>query len=177
MEESATPPSTIRSVGVRYGIILSAISIVFFLVLTFAGVDQTQGAGRWVGLIFYLIVIYLAHKNYKEGGDGFMTYGQGMTITLWIGIVCSAIYSLFFYIYIKFIDSTFVEAIKTKAIEDMEAKGMAQDQIDQSMEIAGKFMTPEAMLLFGLIGGIIMIIICGLIVSAFTQNKNPQADF
>jgi hypothetical protein len=176
MEETPTPAVTTRSVGTRYGIIMSVISIVFFLILTFAGVDQTQGPGRWIGLVFYLIVIFLAHKNYKEGGDGYMSFGQGMGIAFWLGLVSSVIYSIFFYVYIKFIDATFIEAIKNKSIEDMQAKGMSDEQIDQAMSIAGKFMSPEAMLIFGLVGGIIMVLICGLIISAFTQKKNPQAE-
>ncbi len=174
MEETSTPAVTTRSVGMRYGIIMAAVSVVFFLALTFAGVDQTQGAGRWFGLIFYVIVIYLAHKNFKDGGDGYMSYGQGMGVTFWIALVSSVIYSIFFYVYIKFIDATFVEAIKNKTIEDMQTRGMSDDQIDQAMSIAGKFMSSEAMLIFGLVGGIVMIVICGLIVTAFTQKKNPE---
>ena len=137
MEEAATPPLTTRSVGIRYGVIMSVISIVVFLALTFGGVDQSSGIGRWVGVIFYIVVIYLAHKNYKEGGDGFMSYGQGMGITFWISLVSSAIYSLFFYVYIKFVDASFIEAVKNKQIEDMQEKGMSEDQIEQAMSFAG----------------------------------------
>lgn len=176
MEETTTPAVTTRSVGMRYGIILAVISIVFFLILTFAGVDQSKGAGRWFGIVFYLVVIFLAQKNYKDEGDGFMTYGQGMGITFWIALISSVIYSFFFYVYIKFIDSTFVENVKNKAIEDMQAKGMGDADIERSMSFAEKFMSPEAMLIFGLVGGIIFIVICGLIVTMFTQKTNPNAE-
>ena len=175
MEETATPVTT-RSVGIRYGIIMSAISIVYFLVLTFASVDMTSGIGRWSSIIFYIVVIYLAHKNFKDSGDSYMSYGQGMGITFWLSLISSVIYSIFFYVYIKFIDNSFVQAIKDKQIEEMQAKGMSDEQVDQAMSFAGAFMTPEAMLIFGLIGGIIFIVICGLIITIFTQNKNPQGE-
>ena len=175
MEETSVPAVTTRTVGFRYGLIMAGISVVYFLGLTFADVDMTSGIGRWSSIIFYIAVIFLAQKNFKDQGDGFMEYGQGMGITFWIGLVSSVIYSTFFYIYIKFIDSAFVEAIKDKEIEKMQERGMSDDQIDQAMSFAGAFMTPEAMLAFGLIGGIIIIVCVGLVVTAFTQNKNPQA--
>ncbi len=176
MEETPTLSVTTRSVGFRYGLIMAAISVVYFLILTFASIDMTSGIGRWSSIIFYIGVIYLAHKNFKDQGDGFMSYGQGMGIAFWLGLVSSVIYSLFFYIYIKFIDSAFVEAIKTKEIEKMQERGMSDEKIDQAMGIAGMFMTPEAMLIFGLVGGIIFIVIVGLLVTLVTQHKNPQAE-
>jgi hypothetical protein len=65
--------------------------------------------------------------------------------------------------------------IKDKQIEAMEQRGMSEEQIDQAMKIAGAFTSPEAILGFGLIGGLIVILIVGLIVSIFTQKKNPEA--
>lgn len=175
MEESTTPSITTRSVGIRYGLILSVISIAYFIILTVTGVDMTSGAGRWSSIIFYAAVIYLAHKYYKDNGDGFMTYGQGFSISFWISLISSVIYTVFFYIYIKFIDSSFVQMIKDKQMEQMQERGMSDEQIDQAMKMAGAFMTPEAMFVFGLIGGIIFILICGLIVGIFTQKKSPEA--
>ena len=175
MEETTTPVTT-RSVGIRYGVIMSAISIVYFLILTFASIDMTSGFGRWSAFIFYFVIIYLAHKNFKDSGDSYMSYGQGVGISFWIGLVSSVIYSLFFFVYIKFIDNSFVQAIKDKQIEEMQAKGMSDDQIDQAMSIAGAFMTPGAMLIFGIVFGIIGMVICGVIVSIVTQKKNPQGE-
>ena len=176
MEETPAPVATARSVGFRYGLIMAAISIAYFLILTFASVDMTSGIGRWSSIIFYVVVLYLAHKNFKDEGDGFMSYGQGMSITFWLALVSSVIYSIFFYVYIKFIDSSFVEAIKNKQIEEMQNRGMSDEQINQAMGFAGAFMTPEAMLIFGLVGGIIFIVVVGLLVSAITQKKNPQGE-
>jgi hypothetical protein len=64
--------------------------------------------------------------------------------------------------------------IKDKQIEAMEQRGMSEAEIDQAMKFAGAFSTPEAILGFGLIGGFIVILIVGLIVTIFTQKKNPN---
>jgi hypothetical protein len=174
MEEQTSTAVTTRSSGVRYGVMLGAVSIVIFFALTFAGVDQTSGIGRWASVPIYIALIYMAQKYFKDEGDGFMSYGQGVSISFWAGLISTVIYTPIFYIYIKFIDGGFVEAIKNKQIEEMQNKGMSDEQIDQAMSFAGAFMSPEAMLVMGFFGGIIFILICGLIVTIFTQKTNPQ---
>jgi hypothetical protein len=175
MEESSNQTTiSTRSVGVRYGLILAVISIVYFLVLTFANIDMTQGVGRWASLLFYVGIIFMAHKYFKDEGNGYMSYGQGLGITFWISLISSLIYGVFFYIYVKFVDAGFVDMIKDKQIEQMQAQGMSDEQIDQAMQMAGAFMSPEAMLIFAIIGGVFIIMLCGLIVTIFTQKKSPE---
>ena len=130
---TTTPTVTTRSAGIRYGVIGGLISIVYFLVLTTAGVDMSQGIGRWAGMIITIVIIFLAHKYYKDNGDGFMSYGQGIGIGFWIGLVSAVISSIFTYIYAEFIDPSFITTIREKAIADMEAKGTPQSQIDAAM--------------------------------------------
>lgn len=174
-ENSQAEMPTTRSVGMLYGLIMSVVSIVYFIALILAGVDMTSGFGRWFSTIFYIAIIYLAHKNFKDNGDGFLSFGQGMSMTFWISIVSSTIYSVFFYIYIKFLDSTFVEMIKEKQMEEMQAKGMQEEQIDQAMKMASMFMSPEVMSIFSIVFGIIFILILGVFITLFTQKKDPNA--
>jgi hypothetical protein len=175
MEE--TTSITTRSVGIRYGLILALVSVIYFLVLTIMNVDMTSGIGRWASILFYVAGIFLAHKYFKDNGSGFMSYGEGIGISFWIGLLSSVISSLFTYIYIKFFDASFVEMIKEKQIEEMQARGMSDEQIDQGMKFAEMFMSPEAILIFGIIGGIITVLIVGLIVTIFTQKKSPEPGF
>lgn len=173
-ESSSVTPLTTRAVGMRYGLIGGIISIAYFLILNLAGINMTQGYWNWVGYLITAVVIFMAHKQYKESGEGFMSYGQGIGIAFWIGLISAVLSSIFTYIYIKFVDTSFIDMIKDKQIEGMEAKGMSDAEIDQAMKIASMFMTPEAMLIMGLVFGIIGTIIIGLIVTIFTQKKAPE---
>ena len=173
-ENEQTAPVTTRSVGMRYGLIMALIAILYFVVMNVAGVDMTQGIGRWGSFLFYIAIIVLGQKNYKDNGNGFISYGEGMGITFWISLITSVISSIFTYVYIKFIDSGFVKQMMEKQEEAMADRGMSQDQIDQAMKIASKFMTPEMLFVFGLIGGFLMILVVGLIITIFTQKKNPE---
>jgi hypothetical protein len=167
---------TTRSVGIRYGLIMSVVSIAYFMVLTIAGVDMSEGIGRWGGLIFNVAVLVMAHKYFKDNnGNGFMSYGQGFGIGTWISLVNCVIYSIFFYIYVKFIDAGFVKMMMEKQEQQMIDRGMSEEQVQQAMNMTEKFMTPEMMFGFGLIFGFIIFLIVVALVTIFTQKKNPEA--
>ena len=175
MEES-TNNVTVRSVGMRYGLILAFAGIIIFLLFMITGVNMS-GNARWLGLPIYFVIIYLAHKYFKDNGDGFMTFGQGVGIAFWMGLVSAVISNIFTYFYIKLIDGSMIQQAKDAEIEKMQNKGMSDEQIDQAMQFAAPFMTPEAFLIIGFIMGVIFIVISGLVISIFTQKKNPEATF
>jgi hypothetical protein len=51
-ENSQAEMPTTRSVGMLYGLIMSVVSIVYFIALILAGVDMTSGFGRWFSTVF-----------------------------------------------------------------------------------------------------------------------------
>jgi hypothetical protein len=174
MENEQAAPVSTRSVGIRYGLFLALASIAYFVILNVAGIDMTEGIGRWGSMIFYIALIILAHKNFKENGNGYMSYGEGLGITFWMALLSSVIGSIFTWVYIKFIDASFIQKILDKQEEAMAAQGMSGAQLDQAMDMVKKFSTPEMMLVFGIVGGIIMIMVVGLIVTIFTKKNSPE---
>jgi hypothetical protein len=175
--DSRTTAISTRSVGIRFGLISAVISVAYFVILNLVGIDMTQGVWNWFGYVLIIALLVLAHKYYKDNGDGYMSYGQGIGIALWLGIISALISSIFTYLYIKFIDTTFVETIKDRQMEAMQEKGMSDEQIDQAMQFSAMFMSPEAMFFFILFGGVVATIIIALIVTIFTQKKNPEPTF
>jgi hypothetical protein len=174
MEENVIKPTiTTRTVGIRYGIINGLIQVVYFLVLTTAGLAVSSGFAPWVGFLISIVVLFLAHKYYKENGDGYMAYSQGIGIGFWTGLVSAVISSIFTYIYAK-IDTSYIASIREKAIQDMEAQGQSQQQIDTAMKFVDMFTSAEAILVMGLIFGVIGMIVIALIVSIFTQKPQPE---
>jgi len=171
MEENESQSITTRSAGIRYGVIYGVISIAYFLVLMMANIDMSQGFGRWGGSVIAIVVVLMAHKYFKENGDGFMTYGQGVGIGFWIGLIASLISSIFTYIYAKFIDPGFISMIREKAIADMEAKGQSNDA---SIKMVEMFTSAEVIPIFGLFFGILTLVIIALIISIFTQKPQPE---
>jgi O-antigen ligase len=166
--------TTIGKVAMKYGLILGLLSIVYFLVLSFAGVLGKTQVWSYLGIIFTIAVIYLAHKAFKEEGDGFMSYSQGLGIGTLICLYSSILSSIFTFVYISYVDDTMIQNIREKSIADMEARGMSPAQIDQAMGFSETFMSPGFMLIMGIVGGVLIGFIVSLIVSAITKNANPQ---
>jgi hypothetical protein len=166
-------PTTL-SVGIRFGLIMAAASVAYFMILNVAGADTTQGFGRWSGLVINIVIIFFAHKNFKDNGDGFMSFGQGFTIGFWISLISSAVSSVFTFIYAKYIDTGFIQTLLDAQEQGMIERGMSEEQVEQAMEMSAKFMTPTSMLIFGFVFGIIILLIISAVVGIFTQKKNPD---
>jgi hypothetical protein len=175
--ENPTSGVTTRSTGIRYGLIAGVVGIAFFLILTISGVNITTSPLRWIGYCITILLVVLAHQYYKQNGSGFMSYGEGLGIAMWLGLISSLLSSVFTYIYVKFIDTAFVDMIKEAQIAEMSKNGMSDEQIDQAMKFASMFMTPEAMFGFGLFFGFLGTLIIALIVTIFTQKKAPETAF
>jgi len=167
---------TTRGVGMQYGVIVGIIMIIYGTLLQVSGLALEYQSLSYINYIFLAVVIYLAHKKFKEDGDGFMSYGQGLGIGFWMSLIGGVISMVFSYIYMSFIDSTIMEQAMDKARYDMEEKGMSDAQIDQAMSITEKFMTPEMIFVMGIVGMLIFGFILSLIVSAITKKTDPQLE-
>jgi hypothetical protein len=164
---------SLRQIGIRYGLIVALVMVVYSLILQFAGLAMN----RPLGFLTYAILIagmVVAHNTFKRDGDGYMTLGQGISIGMWLTLVAGVISSVFSYLYLKFIDDSVIQTAMDEAITQMEERGMPDDQIDQAMKITEKFMQPGAMMLIALVTMLILGFIISLVVSAITRKTNPQ---
>jgi len=172
------PLPSVLSTGIRYGVLLGIINIAYFMVLVTVGADTTQGFGRWSGLLLNAAILVLAHLYFREQGNGYMSYGQGLGIGFLTGLVSGFLYSLFFIVFISYIDTDFMRVLQDAQREAMEESGVSEEQIEQGMKIAARFSTPGFLFLFSVIGTVIIQMAVALAVSIFTQrpdNRMPQA--
>ncbi len=173
MEEKVS----VSQVGLKYGLIIGLVFIVYGMILQFLNLDmklmQNLGYLNYAALI---AVIYLAHKAFKEGGDGYLSVGQGIGIGTLISLIGGALSGVFSYIYLSFIDDSMLTKVKDMQIAEMENRGMDDAQIEQAMNIAGKFMTPLMMAVMSIVVMVIFGFILSLIVSLFTKKANPTLE-
>lgn len=167
--------TTVKQVSLKWGLYIGLVMIVWGLVMQIAGLVGNQLLGS-VSYLFLIAGIVLAHKEFKTNGDGFMAYSQGLGIGTLLSVVSGAISVVFSYIYVKFIDDSMLTIVRDLQVEKMEEQGLSDAQIEQAMEIAGKFMVPEVMFPLALLSMVFVGFILSLIVSAFTKNVNPQAE-
>lgn len=170
--ESTTQP-TVKSISTKWGLINGLLSIIFFVIIDFSGMAGNQSLS-WIGIAIFIALLVLAHKEFKNEGDGYMSFGQGLGIGTLIAVVSSLISSVFTYIYVSFINPNMIEVILEKSISDMEKAGRSQAEIDQAMPYVEMFTSPTAMLLMGIFIGILFGFIASLLVTIFTKNQDPE---
>ncbi len=169
------PQPTVMSIAIKYGIILGMISIIFFILLDFLGQAQNQSGWNYLGLIFTIVAYYFAYREFKEDGDGFMTYGQGLGIGTLSALFSSIISGVFMFVYISFINPNFLENVKQMQIVELEKQGLSDAQIEQAQPMMDLFTSPVMISVMAIAGGTFLGFIIALIMSAIFKKTNPQA--
>lgn len=170
MHETNPSPS---SVALRYGLITGFLLIIYSLILYVTGLNEN----KLVASLGYLILIggiIVAYKHFKRENGGFMSYGQGLGIGTLIGVIVGLLAGVFGYIYTKFIDPTVIQRELDKQIEQMENKGLSEEQIEQAMEMGEMFSGPVAIILMSLLIYALSAFIFSLIIAAIMKNNRPE---
>ena len=171
LENQSLEPST-TSVGLRYGliggIVIGAISIVLVMF------ELENSGASWLSLPISLLMLVLAMQNYKQACGGYMTLGKGMGVGVSASGVSSLISSLISIFYTQVIDPEAVTRQLERAREQMEARGMSDEMISQSMEMAQNFSRPAIALPLAVVFGIFFGAILSLIVAAILQKKRNE---
>ena len=169
--EENEAPST-KSVAIKWGVIGGLVGIIFFVILDLSGLGFSSV--RWVGLIFPFILIFLAHREFKNEGDGYLSYGQGLGIGTLYSLIGSIVSSIFTFVYVSYINTNYIDLAREETMMQWEEQGMSQAQIDQATPMMETFNSPMGMLIMGIIIGTFMGFIISLIVSIFSKNQAPE---
>jgi hypothetical protein len=174
MESNEVAKPSVMSVGLKFGLILGLVSVTIGLVQLVIGYNPMENS--WVqnviNVVITVVAIVFAHKSFKDNGDGYMSYGQGLGIGMITVVVSLVIGGIYTYVYLNFLNPDALTAIWEKAEADMEAQGQSEEAIKMGLGIAKRFFW-----VFFIVGGLFWGCVLGLIVSIFTQKKAPETAF
>ncbi|WP_192823059.1 DUF4199 domain-containing protein [Rufibacter sp. LB8] len=169
-EQQTTTPS---ATGLRYGLLTGLVLVIFTAILY-----VTDMAGnKLVASLGWLILIggiVMAYQYFKRANNGFMSYGQGLGIGTILGAVVGLLGGIFAAIYTSMIDNSIMTREMDKQIEEMEARGLSEEQIEQAMEMANMFTGPVMVVVITLITYIIGAFILSLIIAAIMKRSQPE---
>ncbi|SRX76295.1 DUF4199 domain-containing protein [Aequorivita antarctica] len=170
-----TQTASLKKIALNYGVLLALLSIAL-QVISYV-LDVHIDRPWWLTVLQLLIsvtAIVYGIKAFKTINAGFLTLSQSLKVGLAISLVAGIIAVIFNYIFMNFIDPDFIQKTLDFSREQMieNYPNMSQEQIENSLEISAKFMTPWIMSAFAIIAtlffGFIISLIAGLI-----MKKNP----
>jgi hypothetical protein len=160
-----------------YGVCTGIGLIIFTLFMYVANLYMNQTLGYLAFLILIAGMVYGSLQYRKVQLKGFMTYGQAFSANFLIGLFASLISIIFFFFYIKYINTGMLEELLAQVRTKMEAKSgsMSQEQMDQAMAMTEKFMKPVWMVVWGFLGYAFWTAVFSLIIAIFIKKKDPNA--
>ena len=164
-------PSTAH-IALKFGVITAVASIVYTTILILAEKNQNQGLTS-LGLIILVVGMVYAMREFKAENSGYMSYGQGLGIGTLIAAISGLLNSTFTMFYTQFIDTNLMKKALDTAREDMERRGMSDDQIDAGMQFSEKMMSPGILFAMGIFFSIFIGFIISLIVAAILRRNRP----
>jgi len=173
MENEHEEPSSVGKIAMKWGLIAGVLFIALGMIYEFAGLSGESWVG-WTNLIPLAVLIFLAHKAFKDSGNGFMSYGQGLGTGTLLSLISSIVSGIFTYIYLSFVDDSMIKQIMDKTYQQWEEQGMSDAQIEQAEKFVTIMISPSGLVITGILFSVFFGFLISLIVSAITKNSEPE---
>jgi hypothetical protein len=164
-----------------YGFLIalgSAILTMALFALDFHTFENMAAGQRWnwLGVLITIAGLSLGMREWRnEVGQGVMSYGRalgtGVLISLWMALFSA----VFTFIYFKFINPGFTDAMVQFQMAEMERKGMPAATIEQSEGVLRFFSSTPMLTVMSAIMGCVFGVILSLILAAIFKSKPGQS--
>ncbi len=176
MTAESTPRK--KNIGFTYGLIGGLILVVYLLLLYLGGVSYFLGALGWLGAVFIIGLAVMAGIKQKQINGGYLNFSEALKVVFTVFVVAFLIQTVFNFILLNYIDTSFRDALTLATLEKTEAfmkrMGLSESQIEEAMKNASNtnnYSVRNVSLGFGF-----MCIICflvSLIIAAIIKKKRP----
>ncbi len=129
-----------KSIILNYGFYLGVIGILVNLTLFATGsLLDFEWVGNLAGTIAMIAIVVLGIKKIKEVNNGLLSWGEGVKIGLGISMVNAVIAVVYTYIFMNYIDPTYLERAMELQNQKWINQGLTESDIEKAKEIAQKF--------------------------------------
>ncbi|MEM7368256.1 MAG: DUF4199 domain-containing protein [Bacteroidota bacterium] len=165
----------VKKVGVKWGVLYAAFSIVFSLIsLQFLNPAEPGAASYAVSILSFVAMIaaaVLAMKEYKRLNHDSMTLGQGFKTGLLMFAISGVIGSIFNFVYYKWIDPELSDKMIQAQLAQMESNpGMNEEAMEFMENILEFFLSPGSLLVTGIITALAFGALVSVIVAAILKK-------
>jgi hypothetical protein len=164
----------VGAIATKYGLIEGVLGFAVSIAATLGHI-RVSWVPTVVSIALLVVLMVLAHREFKKTHEGMMTYGQGLGSGTLLAVVGAAVSGVLLYIYVSYINTGYIDAIKQVQQAALAQRGITGAQAQQAQAFTSMFLTPVGIVVSSLIGGVILGFIVALIVSIFTQKSDPRA--
>lgn len=168
--------STFWKSAMIYGLYLGIVITLYSVILYVAGQNTNKSLG-YISFLLYaigIVIVQIYYRNHELNGS--ISYGQAVGFGVAVMLFAGTITALYNIIIFK-IDPSLIDQIKAMTEEQYLKSGMSEDQVETTMNMASKMMTPGVMAISGLISSIIVGTIISLISSIFIKKQSNDDAF
>lgn len=168
MEENTTVART----ALKYGAIFGVIGLVFTAVLYVFDLMMIPLL-PYVGFIIHAAGINLAMKEYKNANEGFLSFGEALSLGTLMSTITGFIISIFVIVYTQFIDTLYNEKILSKLQDTWAKSGMDDAKIEMATSWTKMTLSPGISFFLQIIGYVIIGFLISLVVGAILRKNKP----
>ncbi|WP_373056015.1 DUF4199 domain-containing protein [Zunongwangia sp. H14] len=165
-----------KKIILNYGAILGVISILLGVIMYVTNAYLSPSfIYNIIGFLILAGTIWLGVEAYKKENNGYLSIKDALKVGVGIALIGGIIGAIWLLLLIFVIEPDYMTQLGDLQREQMIERfpDMPQSQIDQSMEMAGKFSSPWIITAFSLIGNIFFGFLIALVVGLIKKNKNP----
>lgn len=158
------------AIGRKYGVIFGLISGIIFIA-TAAGRINMGLAGTAVAWIVVIGVFVLAIREYKSENGGFIGFGKGFGVNMWVALIGGLVRAVIQYVYI-IVDSEYLDF--AREVSESMSFGPPRDQAQELPQWVEMFNSGEFIAIASFMMAIFAGLIFGAIVSAIMKNEAEE---
>ena len=168
--------TSVLSNGLRWGLILAFISIIFNVILYMLDQNLNRALG-YVGFLIMIVVFIFAIRSYRDNvRGGFISFGQAFGFLMVALVVSTIIGDIYAYLLWTVIDPDILVKMQDMQVEEMQKRGVPEEQMDQALAVASKFLQPGVMLAMATGASLFFGAIISLIIAAIFKKDEDSSD-
>ncbi len=173
-----TNSRTVFNNSLIYGLITAAISIVFAVFAYILDIPQQSPIMYFSFVILLAGMIYGTVQYRNKYSGGYISFGKAFISGFLIVIIAAVISSIYSYIFLTFIDPSYLDKIVEQAMEKAEKsmmdKGLTDEQMEPGLAMTRKFLSPGIMSFFVVIYSALIGAIFALISAAIIKKEDKS---
>ena len=158
--------------ALTWGIIIGLVSIVYSVILYMVDQVFNQTLG-YLGLIILIAGMVIAVRSYREnvlGGE--ISFGKALGFGVLIAVFSGILGAIYSYLLYTVIDPDLQGKLLDITAERLLERGVPEGQLDQTLEISKRLMSPVILSISSILNSALMGTIIALVVAAIFKKES-----